>query len=131
MVEKGEEEFERVSVQFGGLADLMDRFARRVAAAARIPATRFWGQSPIGMNATGDSDMRNYVMMFEAERQDVLPAALDVLDEVLARDAGLSEPLEYTWPSLLEMSDKEKADVALVKVEAAKKAIESLHDGRG
>ena len=64
-----EDEFERVSVQFGGLADLMDRFARRLAAAADIPATRFWGTSPVGMNATGESDMRNYALRVAAMQE--------------------------------------------------------------
>ena len=60
-----EDEFERVAVTFAGLSELMDQFARRLAA-ADIPATRFWGQSPVGLNATGESDMRNYALRVAA-----------------------------------------------------------------
>lgn len=63
-----DEDFKRVDVSWSGLPDLMDRMASRLAAAADIPATRFEGRSPVGMNATGDSDMDNYVLMLEAER---------------------------------------------------------------
>jgi len=34
--------------------------------AADIPMTRLLGQSPAGMNATGDGDMRNYYDRIEA-----------------------------------------------------------------
>ena len=75
------------------------------------------GQSPVGLNSTGDGDMRNYIMMVEANRENQLAENLPRLDQVLARDAGLKEVPDYEWLSLLEMSDKEKADAAKVKVE--------------
>ena len=46
--EPGREEFMRVAVQFGGLADLMNKFPERVAAARKIPFTRFMGYAPEG-----------------------------------------------------------------------------------
>ena len=118
MLDKNEEEFTRVAVQFAGIADLMDRYAQRLAAAADIPMTRWMGQSPAGMNATGDSDMKNYVMMLEANREKQLADALPRLDDVVARDAGLREAPEYEWLSLLEMGEEEQALVAKTKAEA-------------
>ena len=82
------DEFERVNVTWSGLPDLMDRFARRLAAAADIPATRFWGQSPVGMNATGESDMKNYASNVAAQQKRLLTEPLRTLDVVLARSAG-------------------------------------------
>ena len=116
--EAGREEFTRVAVQFGGLADLMDKYQARVAAARKIPRTRFLGSPPIGMSATGESDMKNYVMMMEATRSSKLRDPLTQLDAVLARHVGLREPPKYEWQSLLELSDKEVADAAKVKAEA-------------
>ncbi len=120
-----EDDYERVSVNFGGLADLMDRFARRLAAAADIPATRFWGQSPVGMNATGESDMRNYALHVAAMQESKLRGPLTVLDAVLARDAGLSEPMVYEFASLLDLSDAEKAQTAKTLAEAVNTAIQA------
>ena len=125
MLDKGTESFDRVAVQFAGLADLMDKFSKRVAAAARIPITRFMGMSPAGLNATGDSDMKNYIMMMEAERERMLPDSLEILDQVIARDAGLKEAPEYEWQSLLEMSELEQAEVAVKKTTALKNALEA------
>ena len=111
MLEKGTEEFTRVAVQFSGLADIMDRAARRVAAAVDVPFSRFMQDAPKGLNATGDGDFRNYVMTFEAERQTELPPKLKVLDEVVFRSAGLGEVPEWEWPSLLELTEAESAEV--------------------
>ena len=116
--EAGREELIRVAVQFGGLADLMDKYQARVAAARKIPRTRFLGSPPIGMSATGESDEKNYVLMMEAGRASNLLDPLAQLDAVLARHVGLREPPEYDWQSLLELSDQEIAEAAKTKVDA-------------
>ena len=122
--EPGREEFNRIAIQFGGLADLMDKFAARVAAARKIPITRFLGSPPIGMDATGDSDMRNYIMMMEAAREAKFHSHIDRrLDIVLARHAGLKEAPEYEWHSLLELSEQEIAEAAKMKAEALTLAV--------
>ena len=125
MLDKDQEDFTRVAVTFQGLANLMDRFAARIAMARDIPQTRFNGNPPTGMSATGESDMRNYVMMVEAKRVVRLAQPLPRLDAVLARDAGLSEPPSYRWLSLIEMGEKDIAEAAKILMEAYKLAIES------
>ena len=124
VLDREHEDFERESVNFGGLADLMDRFANRLAAAADIPATRFHGRSPMGMSATGDSDMKNYVMMIEARRDNRLEHILPQVDMVLARNAGFEEAPPYEWRSLLELSDKDVAEAATLKVKALSTVLE-------
>ena len=135
MIDKGREEFERVYAQFTGIANIATKFEGRVAAAGRYPQTRWMGASPAGMDATGDSDMRNYVMMVEAAKPILLGRALPILDMVLARDAGLAEPPDYTWPSLLDLSDLEQAEVAKARTEAIQMAVDAglidEDEGRG
>ncbi|MCK5219186.1 DUF1073 domain-containing protein [bacterium] len=113
-----EDSFERTEVTFTGLPEIIDRNAKRLAAAASIPATRFWGQAPIGMNATGDSDMKNYAIGVQAEQNKKLPAPLTLLDQVLSKHLGILEPIQYEFPSLIDMSDNEQADVLLKKAQA-------------
>ena len=115
-----------MAIQFGGLADLMDRFHQRLAAAADIPMTRFLAQSPAGMNATGESDLENYYSMVESNRERQLAHNLPILDEVVARDAGLREVPDYEWPSLIETSDKDIAEAALIKVQALREAVDGV-----
>ena len=118
------ESFERVAVNFGGLNLIMDLVQRRLAAAAGIPMTRFLGTSPVGMNATGESDMANYSMHVGAMQTGMLTDPLRRLDMVLARDSGLPEPPEYSFVPLTDMSDGDQAIAAKAKVEALKLAIE-------
>lgn len=127
MLDKGNEEFERVSYTFAGLADLMDRFSKRVAAAGEIPLTRFMGQSPAGLNATGDSDMKNYVIMLEAKRALALEDDLIRLDTVMARSLGIGEAPEYEWQSLIDLSEEDQAKVAKLKAEAVALAQQSYN----
>ena len=118
MLDRETEEFDRSTIPFGGIADLLTRYSERLAFAADIPQTRWMGRSPAGLSATGDSDMRNYVMMVESRREELLADPLEVLDEVLARDAGLATAPEFEWQSLLELGERDRAEVAKIKAEA-------------
>ena len=110
LLDKDQEDFTRVPVVFQGLANLMNVFPSRVAMAADIPRTRFEGNPPTGMNATGESDMRNHVMMVEAKRVVRLARPLPRLDAVLARDVGLQEAPPFNWLSLIELSEMDIAE---------------------
>lgn len=52
------EEFSRHTVSFSDIPATLDKFILRLAAAAEMPVTILMGQSPAGMNATGESDFR-------------------------------------------------------------------------
>jgi len=128
-----DEELKRLAVNFGGLADLLDRASQYVAASGGYPATRFLGTSPLGMNATGEGDMKNYVVMIEALRLKMLPEHVDKLDMIMAANAGLAEPPEYRWLSLFDMSDEEQANIEKLRVDtvvAASQKHVSVEEGR-
>ena len=119
------DEFDRTSVTWAGLPDIMDRFARRLAACANIPETRFWGRSPAGLNASGDSDMANYAGHVAAMQTRLLTEPLSRLDMVLSRHAGMSEPPEYSWPSLIDQSDAEQATTLKARAEALRTLVDA------
>jgi phage-related protein (TIGR01555 family) len=54
------ESFERKVFPMTGLPETLDRFCLRMSAAARIPVTLLMGQSPAGMNATGQADFQAF-----------------------------------------------------------------------
>ena len=118
MLDNETEDFTRVAVNFGGLDKIQMIMAQRLAAAADIPMTRFFGQSPGGLNSTGDSDWKNYCVMVDAKRNAMLPPIMRRLDMVVARDVGLREPPEHEWNSLMATDPKEMAEVAKMKAEA-------------
>jgi phage-related protein (TIGR01555 family) len=113
-----EDELTRVEINFAGLPELLDRSKARLAAAAKIPATRFLGQAPLGLNATGDGDMKNYAVSIGSNQEDQLTDPLFIFDQVAARSAGINEPINYEFPSLIDISDSELADILLKKSQA-------------
>ncbi|MEA1064736.1 anti-CBASS protein Acb1 family protein [Erwinia sp. HR93] len=57
------DEYDRKAISFAGINDILTSFRCDTAGAADIPLTRFFGQSPGGMNSTGEADLRNYYDM--------------------------------------------------------------------
>jgi len=118
-----EDSFERHNVNWSGLPDLMDRYAKRLAAAADIPATRFYGQSPLGMNSTGEGDAVNYAMSVSAEQNKKLKDPFYILDKVMMKNAGIETEVFYDFPSLIDMSDSDKAEIANKKADTVTKLV--------
>lgn len=62
------EEFSRQSVSFSDIPAILDKYMLRLAASVRMPVTILMGQSPAGMNATGESDFRWFYDQIRAEQ---------------------------------------------------------------
>lgn len=122
LVMDAEESYEQKQLQFGGLIDLLMGFMQLVSGASDIPMTRLLGQSPGGLNASGESDLRNYYDRISSNQELVLQPSLQVLDECLIRSALGSRPPEvfYNWRSLWQTTDKERADIGKTTAETIK-----------
>jgi phage-related protein (TIGR01555 family) len=116
-----EEEWQRVGTNFGGMPDVLRTYLLMAAGAADIPATRLIGQSPVGMNATGDADLRNYYDRLKSDQETKIQPRLSRFDEVLIRSALGDRPPElfYEWNPLWQMDEQVKAMVDLQKAQAA------------
>ena len=111
------DEFERVNVTFSGLSELLNSLALRLAGMADIPATRFLGRSPVGLNATGDSDMLNYVIHVAAMQKKMLRVPMLMADRIIAADCGLADTLDYKWLPLTDLSQKEQNEISKMRTE--------------
>lgn len=110
-----DEKWERTTTAFTGVPQLIERFMAVAAAAADIPAARFLGQSASGLNASGNTDVRNYYDRLAGEREAILTPAIERLDAVLWRDATGKAPSAgtvFAWNSLWQPTDKERVDTA-------------------
>lgn len=117
-----DEEYEQKEAQFGSLRDILLAFMQLVSGAADIPITRLLGQSPGGLNSTGEADMRNYYDRIQSIQELELSPAMAVLDECLIRSALGTRPPElfYTWRSLWQTTDKERAEIGKTTAESIK-----------
>ena len=118
----GAEEWERISLTFANMDQVMGMYLNIAAGAADIPSTRLLGREPTGMNATGASDIRNYYDRLQADQKVRVQPALERLDEVLIRHALGSRPDEvhYTWKPLWQMDDDQKSQIWLRKAQTHK-----------
>lgn len=117
-----EEGYQQKSASFATLPEVLMAFMQLVSGAADIPMTRLLGQSPGGLNASGDNDIRNYYDRIKAMQELTVTPAMAVLDECLIRSALGSRPLEvfYSWRSLWQTTDKERADIGKTTAETIK-----------
>lgn len=113
----GDEEWQRVDSSLRGVPEVLETYLMIAAGAADVPATRFLGRSPQGLNATGESDIRNYYDRLASEQSLTLTPAMNKLDEVIIRSAlgDRPETIFYEWNSLWQMTDVEKAAISLQK----------------
>lgn len=118
-----EEDYQQKSASFASLADLMDRFAARVAAVAEIPLTLMYGQSPGGLNATGEADTRGYYDRVKVRQTLDLEPNMTTLDECIIASAlgNRPEEIHYNWRPLWQVSEKEIAENADKITSAAEK----------
>ncbi len=114
------EVWETRQINFSQLPELLRQYLQIAAGAADIPATRLLGQSPAGMNATGESDLVNYYNMVSSLQENDLRPMMASLDEALIRDALGKRPEEvhYDWAPLWQPTATEQADVAFKKAQA-------------
>lgn len=124
------EEFMRQATTFTDIPDLLDKVMIRLSAAARMPVTILMGQSPAGLDATGESDIRWFYDGVRSYQQEYLQQKLEYLVELIFRsaegptDGKLPENWEVEFPSLWQLSPLEEADLRLKTAEMDKIYIE-------
>jgi len=90
-----EDSMEQHPYTFTGIAEMYEKFCMNMAGAAEIPATKLFGRSPEGMNATGESDMKNYYSMISQLQERTLKPALEKLLPVMFMSEWGQIPDDY------------------------------------
>lgn len=118
----GEEDWQQHQVTWAGMPEMMMAYLDIVAGAADIPMTRLLGQSPRGLQSTGDGEERDYHAMIHARQNELLAPALDLIDPLLIRSALGSYPPDvyYEFAPLAQSTPKEDADIETAYATTAK-----------
>ena len=121
------DDFENHPYSFAGLSEVYEAFMMDMAGAAGIPATRLFGRSPDGMNATGESDLKNYYEMIDGMRERSLRPALEKLLPVMALSCWgfVPEDLTPSFPSLAAPDPREEAEIRARNTESLIRALEA------
>lgn len=102
-----------------GVSDALIQFAQQLAGALQIPLVRLFGQSPAGLNSTGESDLRTYYEGIAKRQKKQMKRPVKAIYEIMARSAGIntSGGMRIKFKPLWQLDDKEKAEVAKNKTE--------------
>ena len=100
------EVYDQKTINLNGVKDLIWEYLKVVAASVGIPATRFLSTSPDGMNATGESDLNNYIDLIKGQQQSKFDPRLKIIDRLLQKHFGI-EPWKYKWNSAFPQSPLE------------------------
>jgi len=128
-----EEIFERISATVSGIDELITKLESSLSAVTGIPVTRLYGQSPKGLNASGqeNAQIKQYYDMIEAKNED------DILDQIerfnyllMLSKNGPTKGVYYDdwkveFPPLYTPTEKETAEIKKLNAETSKIEIES------
>jgi uncharacterized protein len=117
---KSGESFERQPLTLAGYSDVLQQLVLRLAAAVRMPATILMGQSPAGMNATGESDFRWFYDQIRSDQtRKLAPKIRRLVQIMLATREFATKPkqLLIKFPPLWTESPQAAAQTRKVKAE--------------
>ena len=119
LVEQGNQ-IRNTQYTFTGLQEVYESMCLNLCGASHYPMTKLFGRSPAGMNATGESDLKNYYDYVGSQREAKARPVLQKLLPVLALSAWGEAPddLEVTFPPLWTPTATETAEIALKKAQA-------------
>lgn len=111
---------------FSGLSDVMLQFGQQLSGALQIPLVRLFGQSPAGLNSSGESDVRTYYDNVNSQQNKVMKVGVTKLYQVLAISLGIQVPDNFriAFRPLWQLTEEQRATIAKTVVEAVSAAKE-------
>ena len=114
MVMDAADGYESHQYTFTGLSEVYEQFMMDISGAAEYPATRLFGRSPSGENATGESDLQNYYdKVGEKQESELRPILEKLLPVIFMSTFGkVPDDLDFEFDPVAEPSDEERTDLA-------------------
>ena len=110
----GKDDMQMQSYTFSGLDQVLLSFGQQLSGASDIPLTRLFGQSPAGLDSTGDSDIKTYYDGILRTQESQLRWPLQLLLEIESRNlfgVPLPRDANFTFAPLWQISDTEKSAI--------------------
>lgn len=119
--------FETHQYSFTGLDNILLQFGQQISGAVQIPLVRLFGQSPAGLNSTGESDLSNYYDNINQQQERRLRTPLQTLLRIIClSEIGQDIPtsFRFDFASLWQLDDEKKATIANTITTAVLSAVE-------
>jgi phage-related protein (TIGR01555 family) len=101
---------------FGGISEVLDRFEVATSGAFEIPYSKMFGRNVSSLGQVNEADERNYEEKIAQYQNHHMRPQLDILYPMLCMSAfgEVPDDLDFVFPSIRVLSEKEKADLAEV-----------------
>lgn len=122
------DKFDTYTYTFAGMDDIMIQMAQQLSGALQIPLVRLFGQSPAGLNSSGEADIRTYYDLILQQQEAKLRVPLDTILRLIWRSKfGKDAPkkMGFTFRPLWQMTEKERSEVAKNTTDAVVKGYET------
>jgi phage-related protein (TIGR01555 family) len=98
---------------FTGMGEILLQIAQQISGAFQIPLVRLLGQSPGGLNSTGDGDMKTYNDGIK-RRQQCIKVPTTIIYRCIAQSEGieLGDGFGVSFRPLWQMDELQKAEIA-------------------
>lgn len=119
--------FETHQYSFTGLDNILLQFGQQISGAVQIPLVRLFGQSPAGLNSTGESDLSNYYDNINQQQERRLRTPLQALLRIIClSELGQDIPtsFKFDFASLWQLDDEKKATIASTITTTVMSAVE-------
>ena len=126
LVEQGNK-LTNTQYSFAGLRDVYESMCQNLCGASHYPMTKLFGRSPGGLNATGESDSRNYYEYVDSQREAKLRPVLEKLLPIMAMSAwgAVPDDMSIEFPPLWTPTARENAEIGKTKAEAVLAAFQA------
>lgn len=124
-----EDDFQTIQYSFTGIPEIILQFGQQISGAIGVPLVRLFGQSPVGLNSTGESDLRIYYDNVKHEQDSDLRPGMKRLLNVMYQSITGHAPgpdFGFEFKPLWQMSTEQKAATAQAMVGSI---IQSLDSG--
>jgi phage-related protein (TIGR01555 family) len=111
-----EESLDYIGANLDSIPPVLHNIYMLLASDTGYPITRLFGVSPAGMNATGESDMRNYYDMVRAAQKFVLEPLLLRLVQIISIWKKMPEPY-INFNSLIQLTEREQIELETARLQ--------------
>lgn len=108
-----DDSFTTYQYSFSGIDDVANIFMMNLSAVTKIPQTKLFGDSPSGLNSTGESDMQNYYEVIQQYQETHISPVIDKLLPIMFMSelGEIPDDYDYVYRPIREPDDTEIADL--------------------
>lgn len=123
-----EDSYEQKTMNFGGLAEILNQIRIGLACDLRMPMTKLFGIAPSGLNASSEEEIENYNSMIETEIRTKVKGGLILMLKILCKKLFnyIPDNLSIEWAPLREQDAQEQS---LIKTDNLNRVISAYTNG--